>query len=458
MIQRVCGWRCFLLGVLFVGGMTADAQTPIPEPPILDPGATLRDPANRSVDEPEEIPVAIPLEDEEIPVAEPLPDSPPAQQASQIPVIPKVSSIPVEQEKTQVAILGYHDFSEFRPITEMCLRTSVFRRQMQALKDAGMPVISLHEFVEWKNGSRKLPEFCVMITIDDGWKSVYTDAYPILKEMGFPFTVFPYTRYLTGRGLSMSVDQVKEMLAAGATLGSHSTSHLFPSAWKRAQNQGKTSYDTLLDQELRQSRAWLQKRFGASVSFYCYPGGYHTPEMIEKLPTYGYVGALTVIPKKVRYDTDNWLLPRYMVFGNNPQIFANAVTFQPISESQAVESKTSGSLGSLPQAWPAPVQKVKPLANSVISDLSPIVSIDLSAEQDIDVKTLSMSIDGLGWVPAIYDPNSRVLSWEINRHMRVNTVTVRVRWKTQTGMPRLVEWQFGVMEPKTDYLPAHIVK
>ncbi|UQT43947.1 polysaccharide deacetylase family protein [Akkermansia muciniphila] len=32
-----------------------------------------------------------------------------------------------------------------------------------------------------------------MITIDDGWKSVYTDAYPILKETGFPFTIFPYT-------------------------------------------------------------------------------------------------------------------------------------------------------------------------------------------------------------------------------------------------------------------------
>lgn len=47
----------------------------------------------------------------------------------------------------------------------------------------------MKEFLEWKLGDRQLPAKCVMITIDDGWKSVYTDAYPILKETGFPFTI-----------------------------------------------------------------------------------------------------------------------------------------------------------------------------------------------------------------------------------------------------------------------------
>ncbi len=61
-----------------------------------------------------------------------------------------------------------------------------------------------------------------MITIDDGWKSVYTDAYPILKETGFPFTIFPYTKSsITGRGSAMSPAQIQEMLNNGATLGSH---------------------------------------------------------------------------------------------------------------------------------------------------------------------------------------------------------------------------------------------
>lgn len=79
----------------------------------------------------------------------------------------------------------------------MRMNTDVFRAQMQALKASGVPVISMKEFLEWKLGSRQLPAKCVMITIDDGWKSVYTDAYPILKETGFPFTVFPYTKFIT---------------------------------------------------------------------------------------------------------------------------------------------------------------------------------------------------------------------------------------------------------------------
>ncbi len=73
----------------------------------------------------------------------------------------------------------------------MRMNTDVFRSQMQALKASGVPVISMKEFLEWKLGDMQLPAKCVMITIDDGWKSVYTDAYPILKETGFPFTIFP---------------------------------------------------------------------------------------------------------------------------------------------------------------------------------------------------------------------------------------------------------------------------
>ena len=79
----------------------------------------------------------------------------------------------------------------------------------------------MKEFLEWKLGDRQLPAKCVMITIDDGWKSVYTDAYPILKETGFPFTIFPYTKFITGRGSAMSPAQIQEMLNNGATLGSH---------------------------------------------------------------------------------------------------------------------------------------------------------------------------------------------------------------------------------------------
>lgn len=129
---------------------------------------------------------------ESIPNAEPIPGETnlhaPVQPAEASLAIPSTafSPVPVPQHETRVAILGYHDFSRTLPATEMRMNTDVFRSQMQALKASGVPVISMKEFLEWKLGDRQLPAKCVMITIDDGWKSVYTDAYPILKETGFP--------------------------------------------------------------------------------------------------------------------------------------------------------------------------------------------------------------------------------------------------------------------------------
>jgi hypothetical protein len=188
--------------------------TPIPSEQSSDPIPVAEEPDDLILPQPKSLtPSTQPSSSsrvERIPVAEEVPAAqlPPSRQAAQVPVIPKVSSELVEQNRTQVAVLGYHDFSEEKPVTEMRIRTSVFRRQMQALKDAGMPIITMKEFWEWKNGDRKLPEFCILITIDDGWKSVYTDAFPILKEMGFPFTLFPYTHYLTGRGASLSIEEL----------------------------------------------------------------------------------------------------------------------------------------------------------------------------------------------------------------------------------------------------------
>lgn len=40
----------------------------------------------------------------------------------------------------------------------------------------------MKDFLDWKLGDKQLPAKCVLITIDDGWKSVYTDAYPILRK------------------------------------------------------------------------------------------------------------------------------------------------------------------------------------------------------------------------------------------------------------------------------------
>lgn len=231
----------------------------------------------------------------------------------------------VPREQTRVAVLGYHNFSNTKPVSEMRMRTAEFCQQMQYIRDAGLSVITMQDFIDWRFGDRCLPERCILITIDDGWKSVYTDAYPVLKAYGFPFTMFLYTRYIDVHGDSMTEAQIREMLENGATVGSHSTNHLYPKNWKKYA-QESPEYARQVEAEIIASGHKLRTMFG-TCSAYCYPGGYHTPPMIEELSHSPYRCAFTVIESKVDCGEDPWQVHRYMVFGTNPNIFRRAVNF-----------------------------------------------------------------------------------------------------------------------------------
>ncbi len=231
----------------------------------------------------------------------------------------------VPREQTQVAVLGYHDFSNTKSTTEMRMKTAEFCRQMQFLKDSDICVISMQDFLEWRFGTRCLPAKCVLITIDDGWKSVYTDAYPVLKAYGYPFTLFVYVRYVGVKGSSMTPEQLNEMLQHGATIGSHSWNHLYPSKWKRYK-QTSVDYASQLKKELVDSRSTLMEWFG-NCSTYCYPGGYHTAPMRATLKLAHYQAAFTVIEKKVNCEVSPYQVNRYMVFGVDTSIFRRAVNF-----------------------------------------------------------------------------------------------------------------------------------
>lgn len=231
----------------------------------------------------------------------------------------------VPREQTRVAVLGYHNFSNTKAVTEMRMRTSEFCCQMQYIRDAKLSVITMEDFLQWLRGERLLPERCVLITLDDGWKSVYTDAFPVMRAYGYPFTLFLYTRYIQVHGDSLTKAQLAEMQAHGATIGSHSTNHLYPKSWRRY-DRNPEAYAQQVQREIIASQGVLQSLAG-QCSTYCYPGGYNTPPMLEALRGSAYRAAFTVLPAKVTTEEDPYLVHRYMVFGNDPSIFRRAVNF-----------------------------------------------------------------------------------------------------------------------------------
>lgn len=337
----------------------------------------------------------------------------------------------------QVSILGYHEFSPDREVTQMLIRTDEFRDQMQRIKDANLTVISMEDFDLWKQGKKVLPQNCVMITIDDGWKSVYTDAFPILKEFGYPFTIFLYTSYLdSGGGRALNSAQVKEMMAHGATVGSHSITHPYLNGIRKHQEKGPEHFDMYLRAEMGKSAEVLREKFGTAVDTYAYPGGIYTEEMFPLGKELGYKYMFTVVPGKVRIDSNNALLNRYIIFGDSGGRFEDAIRFLGTSGSQALAAAAR-------KEMPFPVA---PLPGSLTPERLPNIIADLSQLPEVDPDSISMVVSGFGPVPHTWDDETKRASWKVSRPLRLKTcdVTLRYRLRGATEAAKPARWTFGV--------------
>jgi peptidoglycan/xylan/chitin deacetylase (PgdA/CDA1 family) len=348
----------------------------------------------------------------------------------------------------RVAILGYHEFSETQTETAMRIRTAKFRKQMEVIRQLGITVISLDDFMAWKRGEREIPEKSILITLDDGWKSVYTDAFPILKEFGYPFTLYLYKNYVDGGGRALTSEMIQEMMAAGATIGSHSVSHPLPSAVKSQLAKGPEAYDAFLRRELGESKRFLEEKFKVPVTTYAYPGGFFTEEMLTLGEELGYSHLFTVQPGKVKRSMPDNALPRYMILGNHDQIFEFATTFR---ESATAAINPAGSIAGLVQTTPHPVY---PEPGAIINSRLPEISADLSAVEDIDPTTLVMRVSGFGTVPASFNPGSGKLSWQTNRRLRQPICQVVITWKDALGKsPEApLRWSFQI-DRESAYFP-----
>jgi peptidoglycan/xylan/chitin deacetylase (PgdA/CDA1 family) len=352
-----------------------------------------------------------------------------------------------EDDPTRVAILGYHDFSPTDKPTEMRINTNKFREQMKAIKDMALPVISIEDFCAWKRGEKKIPPRSVVITIDDGWISVYKEAFPILKEYGYPFTLFLYTQYIDVQGRSMTSAMIKEMQRNGATIGSHSISHHYPSYMKKQKKKGSAIYEQYLRSEMGQSRKTLEEKFSQKIDTYCFPGGFYTDEMLNLSKELSYDFMFTVLPGKIKSTSDNKLLSRYIVMGNSDSIFMLATEFRNSSFTHSTTKTNNSAVKTI--AFP-----VKPLPGEKISTRMPIINVDLSSQTNINKDTLKMKISGLGEVPAIYDSATKQFSWKMNRRLRSPSCEIFVTWNNlenkATETP--LRWEF-FLDKEAAYQP-----
>jgi hypothetical protein len=238
------------------------------------------------------------------------------------------------------------------------------------------------------------------------------------------------------------------MVAAGATIGSHSVSHPYPGTVRKAMNKGPEAYDAFLRGEMAESKRFLESRFKVPVDTYAFPGGFHTDEMLSLGSELGYTHMFTVQPGKVTRSMPDDRIPRYMILGNYDKIFEFATTFREANE---VAVQPEGAIAGLVKTTPHPVS---PDAGAVVNSRLPEIQAMLSDVEDIDPTTLIMKVSGYGVVPATYAPETGIFSWTVNRPLRHITTQVSVSWKDKAGKApeHPLRWSFQI-DRASAYLP-----
>jgi peptidoglycan/xylan/chitin deacetylase (PgdA/CDA1 family) len=363
------------------------------------------------------------------------------------PLDPAIPELKVNKA-AQVGILCYHDFVSTKAATQMRIHTDHFRLQMQAIKDARLPVISMTDFLKWRRGEKDIPDSCIMITIDDGYISVYTDALPIFKEFGYPFTVFLYKQYVNGGGRALTTPMIKEILANRGEVGSHSVSHPFNIA--RPGTRTPEEYEAFLVHELKDSKDFLEDLLMLPVPTYAHPGGTYTQHILELGTGFGYEFMFSVNPAKATWESAPGLIPRYVVLGNdvNDRNFKAALSFRGVSEGDLGRQLLGGN-----NSEEAPLVTVSPQSNATIAARRPLISVDVSKLEGVDPATVSMKIAGYGQVPCLYDARTGHITYQVVEPFRSNEVHVHVSLQRQgADKPDMISWKFFI-DLVAHYLP-----
>ncbi len=215
------------------------------------------------------------------------------------------------QENNYATVLIYHKFNTPEsPSTS--IDSDIFEAQLRYLKDNNFRVLSMDDFLKFlKRGI--FPPRSVLITIDDGYRSVYEYAYPLLKKYGFAFTVFLYMEGVGRYPDYMTLKQMKELLNYGVTFGNHSYSHRrLARAYKW---KSKDAYLRELKQDFEKSENRFIRLFGIRPEVYAYPYGEYNLYYKKIIKERGYLAAFTQDSGAVSPETDRFLIPRNPIVG-----------------------------------------------------------------------------------------------------------------------------------------------
>ena len=218
-----------------------------------------------------------------------------------------------------VPILMYHAVEDVpRPpqYKHFYVTRREFAGQMRMLKRGDYTPITFAALADAIAGGSPLPAKPVLLTFDDGYENLLTNAHPILRGLGFPYTVFLVSERI-GKTNDWVIDegyeatplldwtQIREMAAwDGVSFQAHTATH--PHLNRITLEQ--------LRYEISASKQQMEQQLQRPMDILCYPYGHWSDEVVEETRAAGYKMAVTTGFGRVRRDDDPLRLPRVSVY------------------------------------------------------------------------------------------------------------------------------------------------
>jgi peptidoglycan/xylan/chitin deacetylase (PgdA/CDA1 family) len=193
----------------------------------------------------------------------------------------------------------------------MTVTTTVFESQIKYLRDNGYTVIPLRRLVDYYLGKEPPPPpRSVVITVDDGHKSVFTEIFPLVKRYRIPVTLFLYPSAISNAPYAMTWEQLREMKKTGLfDFQSHTYWH--PNFKNEKKRLTPSEYEKFVEMQLKRSKDKLEEELGVKVDMLAWPFGIYDNELIAKAREAGYIAAFTMERRHANISDNIMALPRY---------------------------------------------------------------------------------------------------------------------------------------------------
>src|SRR2546421_4929342 len=362
---------------------------------------------------------------------------------------PKITK-PVVDQTAQTLIFCYHRLVDKIRYPGTEITPAAFEAQMKELKDKGVTVISMQDLLAWKRGEKNIPPRCAVITFDDGWKSQYEVAWPILKKFGYPVTMFIYTEGVCGGSLgggeAITWEQLADMRDNGVDIQAHTATHqdlreghtvmvIEPGGKRTRKKLTGADYEKWVQNEVVGCKELLEQRLGIKVNCFAVPFGNYNEHVKELARNAGYEAMFTVYGQPITFTSPMDSIGRYAIEANKPKVFADAVSMIGASSGGGTAVAQIG----------AKDLTTQPADGETVRTALPLIKANLGSIGQIEPGSVQMRVSGLGLVPVNFDPKTGMVSYQVPQKLRDKTCTVIVSAKS-AGKKVETHWTFGIEE------------